>query len=173
MDSETRSAHRESLSREVRPHLRFLCGLVRKALLLFAAFFVLISPLQAHDIPADATVRLFVKPEGGHLRLVVRMQMVSIQEIDWPVRKEDGTLDMATLEPFLRQAANKWLGDKIDFYEEDTKIESHALAAARLSLEGDASFGTYDDAVAHITAAPLPSNTKLLPTQGVLDALYE
>ena len=146
---------------------------MRKSLLLFAAFFILLPQLSAHDIPADATVRLFVKPEGQHLRLLVRIQMASIQEIDWPVRKEDGTLDMAAIEPSLRQAANKWLGDKIEFYEEDTKIESHSLAAVRLSLEGDASFGTYEEAVAQVTGPPLESSTKLLPTQGVLDALYE
>jgi hypothetical protein len=32
-------------------------------------------------------VRLFVRPEGERLRLLVRMQMVSIQEIEWPVRR--------------------------------------------------------------------------------------
>jgi hypothetical protein len=130
-------------------------------------------PLIAHDIPADAMVRVFVKPEGTRLRLLLRMQMVSIQEIEWPVRKEDGTLNLAEIDPFLREAANKWLGDRIDVYEGASKIESHALVASRLSLEGDTAFGVYEDALAHITGPPLPSDTKLLPTQGVLDALFE
>ena len=141
--------------------------------LLAALLFLPGSFLLAHDIPADATVRVFVKPEGERLRLLVRLQMVSIQEIDWPVHKEDGRLNLAAVDPFLRQAANKWLGDRIDFYEEAAKIERHSLAAVRLSLEGDASFGTYEEAIANVTGPPLASTTKLLPTQGVLDALFE
>jgi len=146
---------------------------VRTPIVLFAGLFLLLAPqLRAHDIPADVVVRVFVKPEGDRLRLLVRMQMVSVQEIDWPVHKEDGSLDLAAVDPFLRQAANKWLGNKIDFYEEASKIEQHSIAAVRLSLDGDASFGTYEQALANVTGPPL-ANTKLLPTQGVLDALFE
>jgi hypothetical protein len=145
-----------------------------KLIALLAGFLLLLVPqLLAHDIPADATVRMFVKPEGERLRLLFRMQMVSIQEIDWPVHKEDGTLDLSRVDPYLREAANKWLGDRIEFYEEGLKIESLSLVAARLSLEGDTSFGTYENAVAHITGVPLPPSTKLLPTQGMLDAVFE
>jgi hypothetical protein len=148
---------------------RFTVG----ALLLLNLFCTPTPRLMGHDIPADATVRVFVKPEGDRLRVLFRLQMVSIQEIDWPVHKENGTLDLAAVDPFLRQAADKWLGNKIDFYEAASKIEKHSLAAVRLSLEGDASFGTWEEALANVTGSPLPSTTKLLPTQGVLDALFE
>jgi hypothetical protein len=116
---------------------------------------------------------MFVRPEAQTLRLLVRLQMVSIQEIDWPVRKENGTLDLAAIEPYLRQAANKWLVDKIDVYEGAAEIDRSSLTAVRLSLEGDAAFGTYEQAIAQIMGAPLPPDTKLLPTQGVLDALID
>lgn len=140
---------------------------------LFVALLLFVAPLQAHDIPADAIIRMFVKPEGGALRVLVRMQMASIQEIDWPVHKEDGTLDLPVVDSFLRQAADKWLGNKIDFYEEGKKIATHTLAATRLSLEGDAAFGTYEQAFEHFRSPPLAPNEKLLPTQGMLDALFE
>ena len=58
-------------------------------------------------------------------------------------------------DPFVREAANKWIGDRIDLFEGAGKIESHSLAAARLSVEGDAAFGTYENALAHITGPPL------------------
>jgi len=99
--------------------------------------------------------------------------MVSIQEIDWPVHKHDGTLDLSAIEPFLQQAANKWLGDRIDFYEGASKIERHWLAATQLSLENDTSFGAYDDALKHVNGPPFEATTKLLPTQGMLDVLFE
>jgi hypothetical protein len=144
------------------------------AVVIFALLPLLFAPtVMAHDIPADATVRVFVRPEGNRLRVLVRMQMASIHEIEWPVRKEDGTLDFARIDPFLREAAAKWIGDMIDMYEGAAKIEHETLAAARLSLEGDAAFGTYEGALANINGPPLASGTKLLPTQGVLDALYE
>src|SRR5262245_34348588 len=181
MDSEKRSPHREPLSRKVCAGLRFVCGLVRstrlsrksRIVILTALLLLLASQLLAHDIPADATVRMFVKPEGERLRLLIRMQMVSIQEIDWPVHKENGTLDLSRIEPYLREAANKWLGNRIEFYEEGLKIESHSLVAARLSLEGDAAFGTFENAVAQVTGSPLDPSAKLLPTQGMLDAMFE
>jgi len=146
--------------------LRILCGL--------AAILLAITPqLSAHDIPADAMVRVFVKPEGKQLRVLLRMQMTSIHEIEWPVKKVDGTLDLEFVGPYLREAANKWMGDRISIYEDSRKVEQHVLAAAQLSLDGDGAFQSYESAVAHVQGAPLPFETKLLPTQGVLDAMFE
>src|SRR5436190_23749703 len=106
MDSETRSSHRESLLGKVCAGLRFFRGLVGKRIVLLVLSLFFGGPrLLAHDIPADATVRVFVKPEGQRLRLLVRLEMVSIQDIDWPLHKEDGRLDLAAIDPFLRQAA--------------------------------------------------------------------
>jgi hypothetical protein len=64
----------------------------------------------AHDIPADTTVRAFVKPDGQRLRFLVRVQMASINDVDWP---EGGRhADMArALDPFLRDAATMWISD--------------------------------------------------------------
>jgi hypothetical protein len=129
--------------------------------------------IDAHDIPADATVRMFVKPEGGHLRLLLRMQMNSVQDIDWPVHKDSGMLDFAAIDPFLREAVTRSLGNKIDVYEGPARIGSRSLVAARISLEGDTSFATYESALANLTGPPLAADTKLLPTQGMLDALFE
>jgi hypothetical protein len=87
--------------------------------------------------------------------------------------QHDGTLNLTAIEPYLQQAANKWLGNRIDFYEGTSKIETHWLAATQLSLEGDTSFGSYEDALKHVNGPPLAATTKLLPTQGMLDALFE
>jgi len=43
------------------------------------------APLEGapvpHDIPADAIVRMFVKPEGDRLRLLVRVPLNTMQDI--------------------------------------------------------------------------------------------
>jgi hypothetical protein len=144
-----------------------------RAVVLLLAVSLFPPQVLAHDIPADATVRMFVHPEGNKLRLLVRIQMVSIQEIEWPVRKEGGTLDVALIGPALREEANKWIGNKIELFEGAARIERHELAAVRLSVEGDNAFAAYETALAQVTGPPLESDPKLLPTQGVLDALLE
>ena len=71
----------------------------------------------AHDIPADSTVRMFVKPDGQRLHVLVRVQMASINDVDWPLRRPTGYLDLARVEPFLRDASTMWIADYMDVYE--------------------------------------------------------
>ena len=87
-------------------------------------------------------VRAFVKPEGGHLRVLIRMQMDSVHEIEWPVHKEDGTLDLAKTDPFFREAAGKWLGEKMGPIR--GRVEASRLIRSPpcgCHLEGDEAFG--------------------------------
>jgi hypothetical protein len=127
---------------------------------------------SAHEIPADVTVRTFIKPEGQRLRLLVRLPMASIHDIDWPVRKDNSNLDLALVEPFLRQAADVWLMGSVDMYEGSTRLPPPEMTAVRLSLE-DGSFGTYETALATIGSPRIPDDTGLLPTQGMLDVLLD
>src|SRR5262245_6932919 len=128
---------------------------------------------SAHDIPADSTVRMFVKPEGQRLQVLVRVQMASINDIDWPLRRPTGYLDLARVEPFLRDASTMWIADYMDVFEDGTKLAYPTLRSVRLSPEGDTSFTTYEDALAHVTGPVIAEDTTLLPTQGALDAYFE
>ena len=182
MDTEKGSTHRESLFWKVEADLRFLRRLaaflkyvpLRLAVLLLAAHLSFVPLLEAHDIPADAMVRAFVKPEGGHLRVLIRMQMTSIHEIEWPVHKEDGMLDLAKIDPFLREAAKKWLGDKMDLLRgrvEDRRLIRSPPCGCHWKVTKPSRHMRVR--LTQITGPPLPFDTKLLPTQGVLDALFE
>ena len=134
---------------------------------------VSVIPLGAHDIPADVTVKIFVKPDGQLLHYLVRLPMASINDIDWPLRKDDGTLDQPGLEPSLHDAATLWVADSTDMYEGRTKLAYPSVASVRLSVEGDTSFESFDAALAHVTGPRLPEDSKLLPTQGMLDVLLD
>ena len=46
----------------------------------------------AHEIPTDVTVRVFVKPEGRTLRLLVRVPLEAMRDIRVPIRGQ-GFLD--------------------------------------------------------------------------------
>src|SRR4029079_6002172 len=127
----------------------------------------------AHDIPADSTVRMFVKPDGQHLRVLVRVQMASINDIDWTLRRPTRYIHLARVEPFLRDASTMWIADYMDVYEDGAKLAYPTLTSVRLSPEGDTSFTTYEDAFAHVTGPVIEQDTTLLPTQGALDAYFD
>jgi hypothetical protein len=127
----------------------------------------------AHDIPADITVRAFVKPEGQRLRLLIRVPMSAMRDIDWPMRRPDGYLDLARIDPFLRDASTLWIADDVDIFEGDTRLGYPQVRAVRLSIETDAAFATYDEALARVLGPRLPDDTKLLSNQGLLDVLFE
>jgi hypothetical protein len=145
----------------------------KSAFLLAIGLLVLVRSTAAHDIPADSTVRMFVRPDGQRLHVLVRVQMASINDIDWPLRRPTGYLDLARVEPFLRDASTQWISDYMDVYEGGTKLPYPTLTSVRLSPEGDTSFTTYDDALAHVTGPLIADDMSLLPTQGALDALFD
>ena len=116
---------------------------------------------------------MFVKPEGQRLHVLVRVQMASINDIDWPLRRPTGYLDLGRVEPFLRDASTMWIADYMDVYEGGTKLAYPTLTSVRLSPEGDTSFTTYEDARAHVTGPLIAQDMSLLPTQGALDAFFD
>ena len=143
------------------------------ALLLAIGLLALARSTAAHDIPADSTVRMFVKPDGQRLHVLVRVQMASINDVDWPLRRPTGYLDLARVEPFLRDASTMWISDYMDVYEGGSKLAYPTLTSVRLSPEGDTSFGTYEDALAHVTGPLIAQDMSLLPIQGALDVLFD
>src|SRR5262245_31152113 len=127
---------------------------------------------RAHDIPTDVLVSAFVKPEGQRLRLLVRVPMKALRDVDYP-RRGAGLLDLARADSALRNAASLWIGDELELYEGDTRLGSPRIAAARVSLESDKSFVSYEKALAHLDAERLPASLELYWEQGMLDALLE
>lgn len=141
------------------------------ALLLLA---VLIASPRAHDVPADTTVRMFIKPEGFTLRVLARVQMASINDVDWPMLKPSGYLDLPKIEPFLKDAGTMWISDYMDVYENGRKLGPPDVSSVRIVPEGDQSFNTtYDAAVAHMRGEKIPPDTTLFPLQGFLEVMFD
>jgi hypothetical protein len=147
------------------PRCRF-CALLLAALILPAA------RLSAHDIPRDVTVQAFAKPEGHALRLLVRVPLKAIMDVEFPRRERD-YVDLARVDQALHDAATVWLSNKIELYEGNTLLSDPRIVSTRMSLESDRSFGTYEDALAHVTGPPLPADTTIFWEQGILDVLFE
>jgi hypothetical protein len=126
----------------------------------------------AHDIPTDVTVQAFVKPQGRQLRLIVRVPLDALRDMGVPATP-DGVMDLARLDPMLADNVMLWIGQNVEMYEGEVRLPLPHLAAWQLSIPGDRSFTSYDEAVAHVTGARLPPGTKLYWPQAVVDALFD
>lgn len=141
--------------------------------LLFVALLLLLPwRAPAHDIPNDVTVQAFIKPEGAHLHLLVRVPLKAMRDVNFPERGP-GYLDLARASAVLPEAATVWIADFIELYEDDIRLSKPQIVAARISLPSDRSFTSYDDALAHVTGPPLSNDTNVYWDQTLLDVLFE
>jgi hypothetical protein len=144
--------------------------------LAIGAALVLALPSQplAHEIPATVSVLAFVKPEAHWLRVLARVPLEALRDMEFPLRTSgEGYLDIPRTEALLPDAAKLWLADYIAVYENDRRLDGGQIVATRLSLPSDRSFGSYDSAMAHVRGAPLSAGTDLLWKQSMLDVLIE
>jgi hypothetical protein len=141
------------------------------AISLLVAFLLGLPGAEAHDIPNDVTVQAFLKPDGSTLRLLVRVPLRAMRDIDFPSRGKEGFIDLERTEPLLADAATLWISDFVKLYEDDAALPKARLAAARLSLPSDRSFSSYEEALAHVNGSKLA--TDVFWDQLMLDALFE
>jgi HupE / UreJ protein len=140
--------------------------------LLLAALTFLAVPALAHFIPRDVTVLSFVKPEGNTLKVLMRVPVKGIEDVEVP-RLANEYVDLTRIEPALRDTARVFLLDNLNIYEGDTLLPTPNIVAVQFSLESDRSFENYDTALAHVTGPPLPTDTSIFWEQGILDVLVE
>ncbi|MBW3534899.1 MAG: HupE/UreJ family protein [Gemmatimonadetes bacterium] len=141
--------------------------------LLLAILLLLPSAAAAHEIPATVTVRLMVRPDGDRLRLLVRVPVAALRDLDLPVRGAGGYLALPEAIPRLRDGARLWLVDYVEVLEGERVVGAPEITALRVSLPSDRSFGRWDGAMAHVTGPGLPEGTELVPEQALLDVLLE
>ena len=142
------------------------------ALLLAALAFLAAPAALAHFIPRDITVLGFVKPEWQTLKVLLRVPVKGIEDVEVP-RREQEFVDLTRIDQALEDTARVFLVDNLKLYEGDTLLPEPRIAATQFSLESDRSFENYDSALAHVTGQPLPPDTTIFWEQGILDVLLE
>lgn len=130
------------------------------------------APAAAHDIPASVAVRAIIKPEGDRLRLLIRVPLESMRDINFPVRGP-GYLEIDQVEPLLLTGARLWIADFVRIYENGVAITGEEIVATRVSLPSDRSFGSYEQALAHITGEGLSPGIDIVWQQAMMDVLIE
>jgi hypothetical protein len=134
------------------------------------------ATVSGHDIPNDVTIQTLLKPEGQRLRLLVRVPLQAMRDMDYP--KPRGTrntdlLDLPRADATLRDAATLWVSDYLDLYENGDKLPAPRVVSVRAALQSDRSFASYDEALAHLTGPGLAQDTEFFWSQGLLDVLFE
>ena len=143
-----------------------------RSVLLLAALILLAVPAFAHFIPRDVTVQAFVKPEGQTLRVLMRVPLKGIEDVEVPRRAQE-YVDLPRVDQALRDTARIFLLDNLSIYEGDTVLLNPRIVSTRMSLESDRSFDSYDTALAHVMGPPLSNDTSIYWEQGILDVLVE
>jgi hypothetical protein len=152
--------------------LRLLTRL-RPALLIAAALVLLAPRLgNAHEIPPSVTIIAFLRPEGDRMRLVARVPLEAMRDIQWPLRGP-GYLELDKLDRLLRDGTKLWVIDNLKLYEGGQPLGEPTISRARVSLQSDRSFVSYDSAVAHFAAPPLAATMDLAWQQAMVDVILE
>ena len=149
-----------------------LCRFQACRLLAAAVLLVLPCAALAHDIPNDVTVQMFVKPEGQHLHILVRVPLKAMRDIIFPQRGP-GYLDIERTAPLLPGAAKLWIAGFFETYEGDALLPNPQVRATRISLPSDFSFSSYETAFAHVIGPQLPDSTDVIWDQTLLDVLFD
>lgn len=122
----------------------------------------------AHDVPADVTVQLLVKPEGRQISVLARVPLGAMRDIAFPT-SGPGYLDLTEADPFIRDAAVRWVAGNLSLFEDDRPVGPFEVRATRVSLPSNRSFGSWDEALDYVTGSPLPADTLLVWNQALLD----
>jgi HupE / UreJ protein len=126
----------------------------------------------AHDIPSDVTAQLFIRPAGDRLNVLARVPLKSIRDVVFPERGA-GYLDLDLSDGMLPELATLWISDFISLYEDAVPLPKRPrVIAARVALESDRSFVSYQAAIAHF-ARPLGSNIDVAWNQTLLDVWFQ
>jgi hypothetical protein len=130
--------------------------------------------ITAHEVPNEVTVFGFVHPEGKTLRLLIRAPLKSMRDVDVPTLPGSFLLDFSKMEAAERHAAQVWIRDFVEVYENGQQLTVPVIAGTRTSLPSDRSFEQYDTALASITGgARLDQSTEIEWNQGMLDVMFE
>jgi hypothetical protein len=149
-------------------------GRIRIRVLLAAALAVSATPaaIGAHDIPQSVVLRVFVKPEGNRLRMLIRVPLESMRDVLWPLRGP-GYLVLSASDTLVPDAARQWLAHYVKVYEGNNLLTGETLVATRIRLPSDPSFASFESAVASVLGPPLPPETDIVRQQAMVDVLFE
>ena len=129
--------------------------------------FTVVCSARAHDLPMNAIMNAFVKVDSDHVDLVVRVPLDLLRGVPFPVR--DSAYDVASAGP-ASEVALLLLEDGFVILENGVALKP-STATARLSPQGERSFGTFESAVA-LVQRPSDDSAPIVYDKGYFDVHY-
>lgn len=143
------------------------------------------SMANAHEVPRHVAVRAYVASLPDRVRLLVRIPMDAVRDVEFPLRADrarpdgprpgvvDGAVDVARLTPFLHDAARLWVADGVLLRDGREALPSPDVIAVRAALPADRAFDTYTSALHAVQHLPLADSVRIPPLQLALEVLLE
>lgn len=126
----------------------------------------------AHEIPRSVVAIAFVKPEATRVRILVRIPLEAVRDIDFPERAA-GVMDVARAGALLEGAARTWVADDLALLQDGARVNGPAVTAVRLATPNDRSFASWAEAEAHLAAPPLADSVSMPWQRAWLDVALE
>ncbi len=114
------------------------------------------SHAAAHEIPERVAVRAFVQHDGWILRLLVRVPLEAMRDVDFPLR-DDGSLDLVRVRALLPEAAQLWISNSISITADGRALAAPQITGTRVALPNDRGFDGFGGARASFQQPPLDS----------------
>lgn len=179
-----------AVARASTPLIAAIAGVL--APLTAAAVLLAPSAARAHEIPERVAIVAFVQPDSASatLRVLLRVPLEAMRDLDVPLTAS-GALDLVRIRALLPDAAALWVAGYLGVFEEGRRLPFGStsdltgrgadgspvrvgrLAATRISLPSDRSFGSYATALAHMQGEGPPAATEIQWNQAMLDVLLE
>ncbi len=131
---------------------------------------VSVGAVQGHEVPARVAVQMLARADSNRLRLVVRVPLEAVRDIDFP-RTSGEYLDITRSTPLLGEAASLWIAGYLELFEDGRALPTGTVEGARISLPSDRSFESFDKARAHVASPPLANEEQLPWRQAMLDVV--
>ena len=131
-----------------------------------------VRALVAHEIPRSVVAVAFVRADSGRVRVLVRVPLEAIRDIDFPERKP-GVMDLAAAVPLLPGAARTWIADDLAILLDGERVSGPSVTSVRLAVPTDRSFASWGEALAHLSGSPLADSVDMPWQRAWLDVALE
>ncbi len=128
---------------------------------------------SAHEVPDHVQVTVFLKPDGGRMRMLVRMPANALIDFTLPTLAQSNWIDLNQADETATSAAQVWIADMLSVFENGQAVPTPQVTAVRISRVNDPSFASFDSAFARVTGSRLQAGTLAQQEQVTVDALLE
>src|ERR1700683_2727804 len=109
----------------------------RAAFAILPALMLWPCAVSAHEVPDDVRLKIFLKPEGDRMLILVRIPANALIDILFPTLPQSDWLDLKQIDGFAAAGAKVWVADLLSVSEGDNALPEPQVLAVRMSRSND------------------------------------